>query len=441
MRKKMFIIIATVLTVATVKAEIYHEECKEDLREIMRQGTNYEKLGLTFADTLSWYENEDWVAKLVNYDLEGNPIGVNWIETEDKQRIYDIYWHPTIFPTDPPTYQPLGLEGKIKFRSPVLLYLNCGFNETITEVDVSENLELIFLSCGGNSLTELDISNNKNLLWLLCHANNLTELNINHLTKLHTLYCGENYFSELDLSNNIELEILSCVMGNLTALDLSQNVKLRVLTCYENYLRFSTFSLLTFNNNDPDRPHPNLEYIHCNPQKFIDLGEREYTDTIDLSSEYIVKDLYDNEYITGYFWHIITDEGEEIPIYGTPYDPVNENGVFTFNEFHKNKKLRCYLTNIISFLNLIVFEVTLVDVKSIEGETEILFAVSPNPATDKLTIHHSKELGNILLYDLSGRLLRTYSISETVTVIDILDLDIGVYFLTVDGKSMKFIKE
>ena len=78
---------------------------------------------------------------------------------------------------------------------------------------------------------------------------------------------------------------------------------------------------------------------------------------------------------------------------------------------------------------------------SIEETPEIHFTVSPNPAQTQLTIHHSKEIENIGLYDLSGRLLRTYSGAGTITVIDISDLDSGVYFLTVAGKSVKFVKE
>jgi len=78
---------------------------------------------------------------------------------------------------------------------------------------------------------------------------------------------------------------------------------------------------------------------------------------------------------------------------------------------------------------------------SIQGTPEINFTIFPNPANDKLTIHHSKEIGNIGLYDLSGRLIRSYTVSDTNTVLDISDLDSGVYFLTVDGKTVKFIKK
>jgi len=79
---------------------------------------------------------------------------------------------------------------------------------------------------------------------------------------------------------------------------------------------------------------------------------------------------------------------------------------------------------------------------SIQKTPENIFTVSPNPAQDKLTIHHSKEIGNIGLYDLSGRLIRSKDALQCVfTVLDISDLDSGIYFITVDGKTVKFIKE
>ena len=78
---------------------------------------------------------------------------------------------------------------------------------------------------------------------------------------------------------------------------------------------------------------------------------------------------------------------------------------------------------------------------SVQEPPKINFTVSPNPAQDKLTIHHSKEIGNIGLYDLSGRLIRSKDALQCVsTVLDISDLDNGIYFLTVDGQTVKFIR-
>jgi hypothetical protein len=57
--KKLQFIAVFLLTVTIASAQNYHEECKEDLRAFLRQGTNYEKLGLAVEDTLSWYDNEN----------------------------------------------------------------------------------------------------------------------------------------------------------------------------------------------------------------------------------------------------------------------------------------------------------------------------------------------------------------------------------------------
>jgi len=45
--------IITTLTTPPLIAQVYHEECKEDLRIFLRQGTNFEKLRLSEEDTLS----------------------------------------------------------------------------------------------------------------------------------------------------------------------------------------------------------------------------------------------------------------------------------------------------------------------------------------------------------------------------------------------------
>ena len=126
--------VAAMLTVSTVKAQIYHEEDKEDLRAFMRQGTNdhyidyinYERLGLTVDDTLSWYENEDWVSKVKE---------VSWAEFESMQRIDSIEWNDSDW--DQQYY--FRLECKLKLSSPILISLKCPRNN-LSELDISKNI-------------------------------------------------------------------------------------------------------------------------------------------------------------------------------------------------------------------------------------------------------------------------------------------------------------
>jgi len=352
MQKILTIIIATFLTVATVNAQIYHEECKEDLRAIARQGTNYQKLGLTVADTLTWYENESWVEKIPTSSNIQFYRGINWVQTESKLRIKEVLL-------------TAGFEGKFKFNSPVLEHLELMGNK-ITELDVSQNINLTFLGCGGNNLTNLDVSKNTNLIRLYCYSNNLTEIDISNNLKLEWLLCNENNLtaidvsknlalttlevtnnnlSELDVSKNINLRGLYCINTNLTKLDLRNNMQLRDVYCMNNkltefqilhnadllnlditnnFLKFSTLPIID-----------NIWRFVYDPQETIKGGTINYTDGVDLSSEYNV-----NGHITTYEWFDITTTLEQ-PI----TQPTNVNGVFTFTEEHANKRLRCKMRN------------------------------------------------------------------------------------------------
>jgi len=311
---------------------------------------------------------------------------------------------------------------KLDVSKNIKLYsLNC-WSSKLTELDVSKNTELTYLNCYNNNLTELDVSKNIELIRLYCYNNNLTELDVSKNTELTSLYCFYNNLTELDVSKNIELTRLDCNENNLTKLDVSKNIKLTDLNCNYNLFKFSTLPTVTFH----------YSYYSYSPQDTISGGEIEYTDTVDLSSEYNI-----NGNITKFEWFDITN-GTEKAI----EQPKNESGVFTFTETHIEKTLRCKMRNV-QFPSLtLVYEVKIKDTTdNIADENEIDFVISPNPANTQLTICHSKEISSILLYDATGKLLKTYTVKEINPTLDISDLSNGVYFITVDGKSVKFIKE
>src|SRR5690606_36300480 len=63
----------------------------------------------------------------------------------------------------------------------------CGNNE-FTELDISQNIDLIKLFCSFNDISELDISNNVNLKNLECYDCNLTSLDTSQNPMLETMY-------------------------------------------------------------------------------------------------------------------------------------------------------------------------------------------------------------------------------------------------------------
>ncbi len=116
-----------------------------------------------------------------------------------------------------------------------LLYLNVGVN-LLTELDVSNNLQLITLDCSDNQFTSLDISNNSNLTSLYCERNMLTSLNISQNSSLINLSCGQNPLSALDVSQNLNLEQLDVYTTQLTNIDVSNNTNLIGLNVSDNQL-------------------------------------------------------------------------------------------------------------------------------------------------------------------------------------------------------------
>ena len=96
--------------------------------------------------------------------------------------------------------------------------------------------KLTYLDCSENSLSDLNLSNNTALTQLWCYNNNLSELDLSGNVALTDLSCGSNNLSELDLSNNVALTFLNCCSNNLSDLDLSNNTALTSLYCSNNSL-------------------------------------------------------------------------------------------------------------------------------------------------------------------------------------------------------------
>ena len=89
--------------------------------------------------------------------------------------------------------------------------------------------QLTDLLCGNNNLTELDVSENPELVRLICYNNSLTSLNLNKNTKLGSLNCNNNKLTVLDLRENKSLWWLRCNNNCLTSLDLRNNPQIRDL--------------------------------------------------------------------------------------------------------------------------------------------------------------------------------------------------------------------
>ena len=116
-----------------------------------------------------------------------------------------------------------------------LKYLGCYSNQ-LTELDVSKNIQLAVVVCWNNQLTKLDVSKNAKLMSLHCDNNQLKSLDVSKNAKLMSLHCDNNQLTKLDVSKNAQLEILYCDNNQLTNMDVSKNVQLEILHCGNNQL-------------------------------------------------------------------------------------------------------------------------------------------------------------------------------------------------------------
>jgi hypothetical protein len=68
--------------------------------------------------------------------------------------------------------------------------------------------------------------------------------------------------------------------------------------------------------------------------------------------------------------------------------------------------------------------------------------IYPNPTSGKLIIESQKsKVESVEIYDIVGRKLSTFNFQFPTNAIDISHLANGMYFLKVDGKVYKIIKE
>ena len=171
-----------------------------------------------------------------------------------------------------------------------LEYLSCGYNQ-LTSLDVSHNPRLRVLRFMNNQIREIDISNNLLLEELYCRYCHLSSLNVVHNPNLRELDCqGTNRLKDIDLSHCPKLSLFNANGVGLESLDVTGNPELSWLGCASSYFKSINLSnnpcLLCFygdNNSltELDLTHnpqmndlfvrnsPDLQYVYLNKGQTI----------------------------------------------------------------------------------------------------------------------------------------------------------------------------
>ena len=109
-------------------------------------------------------------------------------------------------------------------------------NNSISEIDLSQNTELGTLVLDNNQLATIDVSNNIKLTHLQVQTNQLSSIDVSSLTELRKLWVKDNQLTSLNTSANSKLNDIECGGNQITSLDLSNNTALTTIQTQENNL-------------------------------------------------------------------------------------------------------------------------------------------------------------------------------------------------------------
>jgi len=328
-----------------------------------------------------------------------------------------------------------------------LTYLHCSNNE-LTDINLSQNQQLVDLYCNDNQLTELNLSQNSLLVNLYCSDNELTNLDISQNTLLVNLYCSNNELISLDVSQNAGLINLNCGTNLLTSLDLSQNTLLTNLYCSNNQIINLNVNLNT-----------QLTKLYCGSNNLIDLDISQNTLLNSLiclnnSSLYCIK-VFDVEFANNSFTFIDSQHYFSIDCFEnwscineSCVDPMDGTGIYqSIVECEANCNItipdswNCIDNACIDPLDgtgiYQSFDVCESECENISSLSETLIDINifPNPSSNIFNLEYNSDSeSKILVTNILGEQIyyeSNQSFGKYNTQIDLSDFSKGIYNLTI----------
>jgi len=276
-----------------------------------------------------------------------------------------------------------------------LTHLYCGGN-SLTNLDIATNTALIELTCDNNSLTNLNVSANTALTSLSCNRNSIGSLNVTTNTALNTLNCNNNSLNSLNIATNTALTNLDCSYNSLSNLDASTNSSLIGIDCSMNSINSLNITSCTA-----------LIYLYCAQNSIPGLDISAVTALLSLDCSYnsliSLNVANGNNTNLTYFVANANPNLTCIQVDDVAYSQTNWTYIDATASFSTN----CGASvdnNIINNLN-----------------------IYPNPTKNTLNIDTSNSFTTIKLFDISGKMLKTFNPENRS--LNVADLKAGIYFL------------
>ena len=152
-----------------------------------------------------------------NFEAALEALGYDDISGDGQVPLNLISSVTSLYVNDKNISDATGIEG---FTALENLYI---FSNSLTSLDLSQNLSLQKLHCHDNQLTALDLTNNTLLTRLVSNNNQIASIDLTQNTALDDVDVSYNPISKLDLSTLSALKILAAEGTNIPSLDLSNN--------------------------------------------------------------------------------------------------------------------------------------------------------------------------------------------------------------------------
>ena len=333
------------------------------------------------------------------------------------------------------------------------LDIKSSLGELNEELDLSAQKDLVYLDCSGGALVQLNLEHNSKLEVLKCAGNQLTGLSISHLKQLKELDCSQNQLTELDLSNLDKLESVNATGNKIRSPKLGGLIHLKRLSLAENplgkvlkidlpellWLKVSRCGLEKLELVNA----PNLEGLECSENKLSSL------DLANANTKILFLECFLNN-IDG------TEMGKliaSLPNWSDPKNPGNGKCYamsygFSPDEPDENEKNFAYEEDVKMALDKQwAFIAKTKDGKEVKyagrprstqqiANSEIV--ISPNPATDFVSIQGVSPNTEVRILDLSGKLLiESLTRSEGILNLDVRAIPEGNYLVVINGSSQK----
>ncbi len=326
------------------------------------------------------------------------------------------------------------------------------FQNNLTSLDLSNNVILETLVCFNNELSSLDLSNNPELIYISCSQNNLTSLNISNLSNLQTLKCGHNQLTEINLYDNTSLEYLHIIYNQLDNLDLTMNTDLMYLYCSHNGMTgpldlsqntalfkidcsVNELQILDLSNNI------DLHEVWCQENNITDLNV------------YNLAYLHDLHFFMNDLEQIDLSANESLSFMQCGHNPIDSMDL----SYNSNLNL-VHFSQMPSLTKVCVSELPVPFYHTTSGSPNIIFEVCSlndiqhysqynhsiysNPTTGKIIIENNIDQNSLVyIYNLNGELVFETNFNEGNQCIDISFASKGMYFLKIVNDQNSIIRK